>query len=436
LFVAVVLLLAVVVCRIPRSYEVVGKLVVTHTRADLLVTPSDPIKPNLGVTLPTLQDMAVHAELLKNRSLVEAVVQTIGPDRVAPGAPASAAGVDRATDVVQEGLTVQVVPNSNLILVRYRGRDAVSGAAIVNALLEQYRDANVRMHATPGVARMFAAQRDEMAGRVRTSERALTAFEHETALLASAEQVDAYARRLAAAEYEAIDAEHDLEEAEGRVRLLKDLLDREPETIQVSSTTRRNPNIRLLEERLEALEMDKAHLLTLYTADDRRVQDKQTEIGAERQRLAEARATEMVPGSEVTHLNSRHRDLEMQYIAATLAAEKDRIRIEAARAIAVEMRDHVRAVALGDVRRQSLIREVQASADAYLLYRKKAEEGRVTAALDDREIINVAIGERASPQGTPVGLPRGLALGLAVAIAMVFAVGGAFLVEYFARPAR
>src|SRR5262245_52562260 len=61
LFLVIALVLVVAVLSIPRSYEVTGKLVVTHARADMLVSPSDPVKPNLGVTLPTLQDMAVHA---------------------------------------------------------------------------------------------------------------------------------------------------------------------------------------------------------------------------------------------------------------------------------------------------------------------------------------------------------------------------------------
>ncbi len=399
--------------------------------ADPLVTAGDETKLNLGLTLPTLQDMAVHADLLRNRSLVESVVGRLGLDRAKPGMPTR--GTDafaRATDAILGGLTIQVVPNSNLILVRYRSTDPATGAAIVNALLEQYRDAYLRIRAAPGVARFFAAERDELAGRVHESEKALTAFERETALLAGTEQVNAYARRLAEAESDAIDAQYDAEEAEGRAQILKVLLDREPTEVPTSWTTRSNPAIRMNEERLLALEMDKEHLLTLYTTDDPHVHDKQIEIDAERQRLGEARASERVPGTEVTRINGRRRDLEAQYVASTIAAQKHRIRAEGARAVATEMRDRVRALAIADVSRQALLREVQASADAYGLYRKKAEEGRVTAALDDEEIGNVVIGERASAQGNPVDLPRNVALAFAVVVGLVSGIGGAFLFEY------
>ena len=42
--------------------------------------------------------------------------------------------------------------------------------------------------------------------------------------------------------------------------------------------------IQMLQERLLALEMEEQQLLTLYTDTDRRVQDKRTEIEAQKQR--------------------------------------------------------------------------------------------------------------------------------------------------------
>ena len=74
---------------------------------------------------------------------------------------------------------------------------------------------------------------------------------------------------------------------------------------------------------------------------------------------------------------------------------------------------------------------MQASSEAYLMYRKKAEEARITAAMDDNKITNVAIGELASRQGAPVGAPKNLSLLFAVMVGLVSGVGGAFLREFF-----
>src|SRR5262245_24608249 len=75
LFLTVGLAIAIAVLSVPSTYEVAGKLVVTRSRGDLLVTPSDQRNFNFALTAPTIQDMAVHAELLKNRSLIESVVK-------------------------------------------------------------------------------------------------------------------------------------------------------------------------------------------------------------------------------------------------------------------------------------------------------------------------------------------------------------------------
>jgi uncharacterized protein involved in exopolysaccharide biosynthesis len=192
--------------------------------------------------------------------------------------------------------------------------------------------------------------------------------------------------------------------------------------------------IQALQERLLTLQMEEQHFLTLYTDTDRRVLDKRAEIEAQKQRLAEAQARGWVPENEVTQLNNRHRDLEIQYIAAILANQKNKLRVESARKIAAEMHERVRDLGVDDVRKDALNREVQASSDAYLLYRKKAEEARFTAALDDNIITNVAIGEPASREGAPVGPPKNLSLVFAIAVGLVSGVGGAFLRELFDRP--
>ena len=439
IFLVVALGIAVAVVSVPTSYEVAGKLVVTRERGDLLVTPADQRNFNYSVTAPTLQDMAVHSELLKNRSLVETVVHRLGLVRQDATGASLAAGDARfnaLVDAIENGLTIQVVPNSNLIYVRYRSTDPVKGADIVNALLDEYREAYVRMRANPGVTRLFEEETAALAQDLKKSEKALTAFRTRTALASAPSQVDAYSRRLAEAESDATDAAYDLKEAEARAALLKQLLDQEPEYVPFSSTVRSNPMIHAIQDALNVMQMDEQHLLTLYTEDDRRVQDKRAEIAAQKQRLADAQAHASVPGTDTTQLNDRHKDLEEQYIAALLAIQKDKLRAQSAQTIAADMHQRVRDLGVDEVQKDALLREVQAESDDYLLYRKKLEEARLSAALDDNMIANVAIGEPASREGVPVGPPKSLSLVFAVAVGVVSGVGGAFLRELFARPAE
>ena len=464
LFLIVAFGISLAVLSIPTSYEVAGKLVVTRSRGDVLVTPADQRGFNFALTAPTQQDMAVHAEMLKNRSLVEAVVKKLGLDKKREDAQAKGAenpitaGLNQlsiwipwpnagssgaqkpapeqsrlisAVDTITTGLTIQVVPNSNLIVVRYRSSDAARGAEIVNTLLDLYRDKYLELRSNPGIVEFFTLQRDQLEQTLKTGEAALTAFQRKTGLLSVAVQVDAYARRLAEAENNLTDAQFDAREAEQRLATLTALLDSQPERIQQSSTLKYNPMIQTMQERLLTLEMDKQRLLTLYTESDRRVQDKIVEIEAQRKRLAEAQAQQWIPDNEVTQVNDRRRDLEEKILAARLSVEKNKIRYEGAKMITAEMRERVRELGLADVQKQALVREIQAASDAYLLYRKKAEEARITTAMDENKITNVAIGELASRQGAPVGPPKNLSLLFAVMVGLVSGVGGAFLREFF-----
>ena len=276
LFLIVALGISLAVLSIPTSYEVSGKLVVTRSRGDLLVTPADQRSFNFALTAPTLQDMAVHAELLKNRSLIEAVVKKLGLDKkredpqakgaenpitaglnqisvwipwtssTPTGAQKPVADQNRmnsAVDTITAGLTIQVVPNSNLIVIRYRSSDTAKGAEIVNTLLDLYRDKYLELRRNPGVVEFFTDQRDQLEQSLKTSEAALTAFQKKTGLLSVAVQVDAYARRLAEAENNLTDAHYDAMESEARLAVLTKLLDSQPERIQMQATVKYNPLI-------------------------------------------------------------------------------------------------------------------------------------------------------------------------------------------------
>ena len=79
---------------------------------------------------------------------------------------------------------------------------------------------------------------------------------------------------------------------------------------------------------------------------------------------------------------------------------------------------------------QDLMRTTKAEEDNYLLYLHKREEARISDALDERRILNVAIVE---PPVAPALPAHSVVLYFlfAVGLAMAFSVGIAFTTEYF-----
>ncbi len=190
--------------------------------------------------------------------------------------------------------------------------------------------------------------------------------------------------------------------------------------------------IQTMQERLLTLEMEKQRLLTLYTENDRRVQDKEQEIEAQRKRLDRgpgadsgcptARSRSSTTGAATSRRRSSPR---------ALARRRTRSASRAPRPSPPRCGSACASWVWPTCRSKSLLREIQAASEAYLLYRKKAEEARITAAMDENKITNVAIGEFASRQGAPVGPPKNLSLLFAVMVGLVSGVGGAFLREFF-----
>jgi uncharacterized protein involved in exopolysaccharide biosynthesis len=80
---------------------------------------------------------------------------------------------------------------------------------------------------------------------------------------------------------------------------------------------------------------------------------------------------------------------------------------------------------------ESLRREAKAAEDAYMLYQKKHEEARISAAMDQQRIVNVSIAQPALRPLRPVGPRKALNLLLGLLLGALGGLGLAFVVEYF-----
>ena len=82
-----------------------------------------------------------------------------------------------------------------------------------------------------------------------------------------------------------------------------------------------------------------------------------------------------------------------------------------------------------EIVQDDLIRVVKTTEENYLLYLRKAEEARISDALDRRRIINVAVAEAATVPSLPSNKPYVTVL-VGLLLATVLSVGSAFGSEY------
>ena len=161
----------------------------------------------------------------------------------------------------------------------------------------------------------------------------------------------------------------------------------------------------------------------------RSVTDIEKDIADLKRRIA-AQA-DRVPGSETTELNPARRDLLEKVYTSEVSLARLAIKEQALAQVISETKKRLREIARRSVDSEQLAREVKANEEAYLLYRKKVEEARISEAMDQNKFMNVSIAETAYPPMTPIGPRKDLSLLFAVMVGLVAGVGGAFFREFF-----
>jgi uncharacterized protein involved in exopolysaccharide biosynthesis len=223
--------------------------------------------------------------------------------------------------------------------------------------------------------------------------------------------------------------ESEIRETEQKVAVLDDQLKQQKATISSSTSITENPVYMQIRNRLTALELERDGLLQRYTPEDRMVKDKQKEIDDLKKKLETVKPTSV--GSESISLNDVHRRILNELLGA-------RVQLKALNEKKAALTKQVENYSSGaaDKKRKGfeydrLLREVNVKKANLDLYRQKAEEARISDAMDEQKFSNAYILERASPPLRKAG--RGfMALAILTLIASAgAAVAAAFGIEYF-----
>jgi uncharacterized protein involved in exopolysaccharide biosynthesis len=225
-----------------------------------------------------------------------------------------------------------------------------------------------------------------------------------------------------------------VEELKEKARVLRAHLETLPAKVQMSEEMRRSPVADLMGARLLELEMERNKLLQKYTETDRRVADVEREISLLRERFLAAETWEF---ARRTFGDNPARN---PFVVELINTEAERIRTEVrARNLARttrEAEERLRRVDGMVTERARVERRIKTLEDSYLLYVKKSEEARISGALDESRIVNVALVEPVVVTAQSAGAggrSTGQMLALGAIVGLVGGVGAAFCREYLAQ---
>jgi uncharacterized protein involved in exopolysaccharide biosynthesis len=225
-----------------------------------------------------------------------------------------------------------------------------------------------------------------------------------------------------------------IRETEQKIATLDDQLKQQKATISSGQSITVNPVYEQIRGKITQLELERDGLLQRYTADDRLVRDKEAEIAELKKKLATVKETAV--GSENITLNDVHRRILNELLAS-------RVQLRALNEKKINLTRQVGTYSMtaADKKRKGfeydrLLREVNNKKENLDLYKKRAEEARISDAMDERKFSNAYILERAT-----VPLPRAdynalLLMAITIVVAMGIAVAAAFGLEYLNKTLR
>ncbi len=201
----------------PKAYRSEAKLYVRLGRENLGLDATASLGHEIsGLQISREEELNTVVELLRSRSLLEKVVDAVGPETILnpttksgqPARPSLFATLratanqwlqklsndepltprERAIITLRQQLDMQNVRKTDVIMVAHEGPSAVASQQIVSNLINLYLDEHVRMSRSPHEHAFLAEQAGAIKKQLIQREGELKAFKDQTGLASPAEQ--------------------------------------------------------------------------------------------------------------------------------------------------------------------------------------------------------------------------------------------------------
>jgi uncharacterized protein involved in exopolysaccharide biosynthesis len=405
-----VVIAAVASGRWSPKYEAEMKIMVRRQRADAIVSPSANA-PDAGGDQVSEEYLNSEVELLNSEDLLRKVALETGLSGTSGTSNDHASDVKTAVAVRKLAKELEIKPlrKTNVISISYQNRDPKMAAGVLNALAAAYLEKHLEVHRPSGELNFFDQQATQYQQRLDKAQDNLTDFTKQThvvsadlerdAALHQANDFDATARQAATA----------AAETNQRINSLnKQLQDMQSRVTTVKHTSANAALLQQLESTLLGQQLKRTELLTKFEPTYRLVQEVDQEIAETEKAIADTRSQPMQ--DESTDLNPNY-----QLVQAELTKDRAELSGLQARAAdagfnAEQYRKHAEQLEQDGVVQQELLLDAKTQEDSYLLYAHKREEARISNALDQRGILNVAVAEQPIVPALPNGSPLSAAL--------------------------
>lgn len=402
---------------------------VRNSRADLSLSPIGGADRTItGAVTPSVINSEI--QILKSLDLIQQTIAKTGYPLLKTPEDATPGEQERAFQKLLVRLSVTPVAESNVIDIKFRDGDPARAAGFVNTLTALYLIKHTKVHRGDNdAATFFEDQAERYEAQFEKTRQALLKYQDEANIIDLTEETTQNLNRLFTLEAQLKEIQGQIEGAQKEVVVFERLIAEQPDEQTTQRTLATNPEVTLLRSRLVDLERQRDELLSRYTPQSRFVVDKEAEIVALRERLGGKQET--IVDATVFSRNSTKESLRQQFLARTALLSQLEGR---KRSLMQETSSY--STRLGVLKEKSiglvrLRQENSIARENFLLYRKKAEEARIAAAMDEQKLINTGIMQKAPVPTLPTGRGLLIALAFGTIAGLSLGMGSAFTLEFF-----
>jgi uncharacterized protein involved in exopolysaccharide biosynthesis len=387
----------------PTVYTGKAKIFIKPTRTYMNLMGADPVAPSAEMLKSEIQ-------IILSRELSERLNRELPfPDKGFYAASGSLEAASKSGSVIEISL---------------ESSNPKWTVQAVNRAAELYEEQHLKVHKTQGLEKFYDDQERKLRAELAKAEDALKDFQQQEKIIDAPQEVNADLGALAAFGRSLRETDSSIRETEQKIAVLDDQLKQQKATISTGTSIMPNPVYVQIRSKLTELELARDSLLQRYTPDDRLVKDKEKEIEELKKSLETVKPTTV--GGESISLNDVHRRILNELLKA-------RVDLRALNQKKETLTQQVAGYssAAADKKRKgfeydSRLREVTVKRDSLDLYKKKAEEARISDAMDEQKFSNAYILERAK-----LPLSRGGKSFLVMAlIALIGAAGAAVALAF------
>lgn len=413
-----------------QKYEAHMEILVLRQRMDAVVT-AQPNAPAESSPEVTEEDLNSEVELLRSADLLQSVVLATGLQHQTSshfGHPTNDTAIAMAVQGLTKDLDIQPVQKANVIRISYRSSDPQLAARVLNAVQTAYLEKHQEVHRPSGEFQFFDQQTERSRQKLEQSQARLAAFTQKNGVVAADVERDLVLQRVAEFEANGHEAQAQAADTSQRIRSLEAQLSAMQPRLTTEIRTGENPQLmQQLKSTLLNLQLKRTDLLAKFDPSYRPVQEINREI-AETQ-AAISKEEQQPPEEKTTDQDPTYGMLRSELAKAEEELSGLNARAAASRTAAGEYRAAALTLEREGLQQDDLERTEKTQEDNYLLYSNKREEARISDALDQRGILNVAVAEKPIVPSLPVQSPTRFA-GLTFLLAFFVSMGTGFIADY------